>query len=415
MYKLGQARESYRTLTDTLTHLISDPLLKLRNPRELVGRTPAEFWALREVSFNVEQGEVIGIIGRNGAGKSTLLKIFSRITTPTEGMAEIHGRVGSLLEVGTGFHPELTGRENIFLTGSILGMKKREIEGRLDDIVKFAEIEPFLDTPAKRYSSGMYVRLAFSVAAHLEPEILLVDEVLAVGDASFQKKCLGKLGTVAREGRTVLFVSHNMGAIKKLCTRAILIDSGHLSEDGVPSEVIAHYLDQSGSILTNKDLLDILMALPPDPAIRLEAIALFQEGIQIYGNVVNGSPLEIIITYEVLNRTHGLRIFFDLMDTDENLLFRSFHDEQSNTMPVMEIGKYRSRATIPANILGPVPYEIRVHATVFNVRMCTPSPGIRIPLMVSQTGTYNAAYPGDTFRGKLGLYIHWDTFRCDNK
>lgn len=201
-----------------------------------------DFWALKDVSFEIKQGEVVGIIGRNGAGKSTLLKILSRITEPTEGMVELYGRVGSLLEVGTGFHPELTGRENIFLNGAILGMKKAEIRKKFDEIVAFAEVEKFLDTPVKRYSSGMYVRLAFAVAAHLEPEILLVDEVLAVGDAQFQKKCLGKMGEVAKEGRTVLFVSHNMTAIKSLCKRAIWLDKGIVVEGGEVGRIVDDYL-----------------------------------------------------------------------------------------------------------------------------------------------------------------------------
>ena len=201
------------------------------------------FWALKDVSFDVEPGEVVGIIGRNGAGKSTLLKILSRITSPTEGTVELHGRVGSLLEVGTGFHPEITGRENIYLSGSILGMKRREIDVKLDDIVKFSEIEKFLDTPVKRYSSGMYVRLAFAVAAHLEPEILLVDEVLAVGDAAFQNKCLGKMGEVARGGRTVLFVSHNMAVVSKICQRAILLDGGRIVNDSTAITVVESYLN----------------------------------------------------------------------------------------------------------------------------------------------------------------------------
>jgi ABC-type polysaccharide/polyol phosphate transport system ATPase subunit len=205
----------------------------------------SEFWALKDVSFEVKRGEVVGVIGRNGAGKSTLLKVLSRITEPTSGVAEIHGRVGSLLEVGTGFHPELTGRENIYLNGAILGMKRVEIDRKFDEIVAFAEIEKFLDTPVKRYSSGMYVRLAFAVAAHLEPEILLVDEVLAVGDAAFQKKCLGKMGDVAKEGRTVLFVSHNMGAIRTLCERGVYISDAKITFDGDSIEAIAQYLEDN--------------------------------------------------------------------------------------------------------------------------------------------------------------------------
>ncbi len=215
---------------------------------EAPSRSTEEFWALKDVSFEVQKGEVIGIIGRNGAGKSTLLKILSRITTPTEGTVEVHGRIGSLLEVGTGFHPELSGRENIYLSGSILGMKRSEIDAKFDEIVRFAEMEKFLDTPVKRYSSGMYVRLAFAVAAHLEPEILIVDEVLAVGDAAFQKKCLGKMGDVAKEGRTVLFVSHNMSAVASLCTRGLLVSDGRVVAEGDVQQIISEYLESSAEL-----------------------------------------------------------------------------------------------------------------------------------------------------------------------
>ena len=218
-----------------------DPLLKI-GMEDHGNREDGELWALRDVSFDVCEGEILGIIGRNGAGKSTLLKILSRITAPTSGAVKIKGRVGSLLEVGTGFHPELTGRENIYLNGAILGMKKAEIDCKLDEIIDFAEIERFIDTPVKRYSSGMYVRLAFAVAAHLEPEILIVDEVLAVGDAAFQKKCLGKMGDVAKHGRTILFVSHNMGVIRDLVDWAIWIDKGQIVEDGASGNVVSHYL-----------------------------------------------------------------------------------------------------------------------------------------------------------------------------
>jgi len=240
-YRIGGRQERYKRFTETVMDTFAAPIRRLRN---LGKPTPPEeiIWALKDVSFEVERGEVLGIIGRNGAGKTTLLKILSRITEPTEGRAEIHGRVGSLLEVGTGFHPELTGRENIYLNGAILGMRRAEIDAKFDEIVAFSEIEKFLDTPVKRYSSGMRVRLAFAVAAHLEPEIMLVDEVLAVGDAQFQKKCLGKMGEVAGEGRTVLFVSHNMVAIQKLCNRGVLFEAGRLMQDGQASKVISSYL-----------------------------------------------------------------------------------------------------------------------------------------------------------------------------
>jgi len=247
-YRIGQ-RERYLALRDVLARAISAPFRVFSSNSKPDGRNPRSdyIWALKDVSLEVKQGEVVGIIGRNGAGKTTLLKILARITRPTSGYAEVRGRVGSLLEVGTGFHPELTGRENIYLSGAVLGMTKREIDRKFDEIVDFAGVEKFIDTPVKHYSSGMYMRLAFAVAAHLEPEILLVDEVLAVGDADFQKKCLGKMEDVAKEGRTVLFVSHNMGMITSLCKRAILLEEGRLVTDGPASETVMAYYHRGGS------------------------------------------------------------------------------------------------------------------------------------------------------------------------
>jgi lipopolysaccharide transport system ATP-binding protein len=253
-YRIGGKQEKYRTLRDTLTDAMGAPFRRIRSTFQKpvlseangsnVQRTNNNYiWALKDVSFEVKQGEVIGIIGRNGAGKSTLLKILSRITEPTEGYAEVHGRVGSLLEVGTGFHPELTGRENIYLNGAILGMKKAEIDRKFDEIVAFAEVERFIDTPVKHYSSGMYLRLAFAVAAHLEPEILLVDEVLAVGDVSFQKKCLGKMQDVAGQGRTVLFVSHSMPAIQNLCHIGIVLREGRIQYLGPADQAVQQYIN----------------------------------------------------------------------------------------------------------------------------------------------------------------------------
>ncbi|MGD2124844.1 MAG: ABC transporter ATP-binding protein [Desulfobacteraceae bacterium] len=245
LYRIGE-HVSYRTLRETIVDVIrspfKEPFFGGKKCRE-ISQNERHIWALKDISLDVKKGEVVGIIGPNGAGKSTLLKILSRITKPTAGYAEINGRVGSLLEVGTGFHPELTGRENIYLNSAILGMRKSEIEQKLEEIIAFAEIEKFLDTPVKRYSSGMYVRLAFAVAAHLEPSILLVDEVLAVGDAAFQKKCLKKMGDVAKEGRTILFVSHNMGAIRGLCGRAICLDVGRVIMDGDVKDTVNTYLD----------------------------------------------------------------------------------------------------------------------------------------------------------------------------
>jgi lipopolysaccharide transport system ATP-binding protein len=243
-YIIGhQQQERYTALRDVITNKVKS-LGSLINPQaKKENRAFEEFWALKDVSFEIKQGDRVGIIGRNGAGKSTLLKILSRITEPTQGSIKIKGRVASLLEVGTGFHPELTGRENIFLNGAILGMGKEEIKRKFDEIVAFAEVEKFLDTPVKRYSSGMYVRLAFAVAAHLEPEILIVDEVLAVGDVQFQKKCLGKMEDVGKEGRTVLFVSHNMAAVKTLCNSAILLNNGNLKSIGNSQKIINQYYE----------------------------------------------------------------------------------------------------------------------------------------------------------------------------
>ena len=239
-YRLGHTLQRDRTLRESLVEGAGEMLRALRPGGE---RAPAgEFWALRDVSFEIAHGEAVGLIGRNGAGKSTLLKLLSRVTAPSTGRAMIRGRVGSLLEVGTGFHPDLSGRENVFLNGAILGMKASDITRRFDEIVAFAEVEQFIDTPVKRYSSGMYLRLAFSVAAHLEPEVLLVDEVLAVGDAAFQQKCLGKMGEVTREGRTVVLVSHNMDAVQRLCRRVLLIDAGALAADGESHDITARYV-----------------------------------------------------------------------------------------------------------------------------------------------------------------------------
>jgi lipopolysaccharide transport system ATP-binding protein len=253
-YHIGGQQKSYRRLTDQLTDLIAAPVRRagrlLRGQGAGVAELDETIWAVRDVSFQIKTGEVVGILGRNGAGKSTVLKILSGITDPTRGHADIYGRVGSLLEVGTGFHPELTGRENIYLNGAILGMKKAEVERKLDEIVAFAEIDRFLDTPVKHYSSGMYVRLAFSVAAHLEPEILLIDEVLAVGDLAFQRKCLGKMDDVARGGRTVVFVSHNLGLLQTLCERGIFLRHGVVQMDGTIKETVEAYLqtlEQAGS------------------------------------------------------------------------------------------------------------------------------------------------------------------------
>jgi len=294
-YRINHAdeRNTYRTLSEDLVEMAKAPLRSWRR-HGTNGRTE-EFWALKNVDFEVQPGEVVGVIGRNGAGKSTLLKILSRITEPTEGKVRLRGRVGSLLEVGTGFHPELTGRENVYLNGSILGMSHKEIDRRFDEIVAFSEVERFLDTPVKRYSSGMYVRLAFAVAAHLEPEILIVDEVLAVGDAEFQKKCLGRMGNVAKEGRTVLFVSHNMTAITSLCNRAVLLDAGRVSSPtGSVSELVNQYLGHVTS--TSETSLHKRTDRSGDGTARITAIEINTEGREKV--IRSTSSLKVVIYYE---------------------------------------------------------------------------------------------------------------------
>ncbi len=259
-YQIGKRLDRHATLRDQIAETLAAPTHWFRRNGHSASAPSGSdsIWALKDVSFEVKRGEVVGIIGRNGAGKSTLLKVLSRITEPTEGYVDIFGRVGSLLEVGTGFHPELTGRENIYLNGAILGMKRAEINRKFDEIVSFAEVEQFIDTPVKRYSSGMYVRLAFAVAAHLEPDILLVDEVLAVGDAAFQKKCLGRMGDVAREGRTVLFVSHNLNAIQRLCPYSILMQQGQIGAYQDTSQVIVRYLRDGSSATSPEVPIDLL-------------------------------------------------------------------------------------------------------------------------------------------------------------
>lgn len=258
LYRLGRAQERHNTLRDALAAGLQAPLRRFSRQRNRASAVPDDIlWALRDLSFEVKRGAAVGVIGRNGAGKSTLLKLLSRITEPTTGQAEIRGRVGSLLEVGTGFHPELTGRENTYLNGAILGMRRSEIARKFDEIVAFAEIENFLDTPVKRYSSGMYVRLAFAVAAHLEPEILVIDEVLAVGDLAFQKKCLGKMEDVTHGGRTILFVSHNMNAVQRLCGSSLLLDHGQLVAYGKTSDIIVRYLSSSSGAVTPASWIDL--------------------------------------------------------------------------------------------------------------------------------------------------------------
>jgi lipopolysaccharide transport system ATP-binding protein len=294
-YQIGARRPQEGSFRDSLMSALKQPMNLVRGN----GQRREDFWALKDVSFNVEQGEVIGIIGRNGAGKSTLLKILSRITDPTAGRIEMSGRVGSLLEVGTGFHPELTGRENIYLNGSILGMSRRDIRRNFDEIVDFAEVDRFIDTPVKYYSSGMYVRLAFAVAAHLEPEILIVDEVLAVGDAAFQKKCLGKMGNIAKRGRTVLFVSHNAAAVEALCHRACRLKDGKLVDFGSARDVVSGYLEEVS--LTRSIPLRDRKDRQGEGHVRLVGYSFLDGQGRSTEVIASGQDLSILLSFEATN------------------------------------------------------------------------------------------------------------------
>ena len=351
---------------------------------------------------------MLGIIGRNGAGKSTLLKILSRITEPTAGEIRVRGRVASLLEVGTGFHPELTGRENIFLNGAILGMRRREIARKFDEIVAFAEVEKFLDTPVKRYSSGMYVRLAFAVAAHLEPEILVVDEVLAVGDAGFQRKCLGKMDHISASGRTILFVSHNMQAVRQLCARVIWLAEGRVSEIGKSDQIVNRYLagGKRGDLL--RELNEQIAREPPDPTFRMKKVDILQDGV-IGTELLSGRPVEIVFTYEVLQDCYGLHVYFLLCDSDGTLLFESLHNgDLPDQLPLVKRGSYISTAIIPPDFLAERGYELQVQAAISNVRAffkVEPS----VDIHVHSAGIVNRAYASYRTPGKIAPLISWRT------
>ena len=365
-YRIGVAPERYRTLRDNLVRAATAPFQALRLARSDNSR----IWALQDVSFEVRKGQVLGVIGRNGAGKSTLLKILSRVTEPSAGYAEIHGRVGSLLEVGTGFHPELTGRENIYLNGAILGMRRAEIESRFDEIVAFADVEKFIDTPVKRFSSGMYLRLAFAVAAHLEPEILVVDEVLAVGDAEFQRKCLGKMSDVAQQGRTVLFVSHNMSAILRLTEEAILLDKGRLVLRAPTAQAVDYYMAAGFSQLGERtwDSDEVPAEAAP---FRPLAIRVCDAGGRVVDTVRSTDPITVSVEYQLEAPISGLRIGIYLMTMRGEYVFTSFDTddpqqyERYSTRPA---GCYTSECTIPADFLNEGRYVLGLNASAFRVK-----------------------------------------------
>ena len=360
-YKIGAAQERAKTLRDAITNVATAPVRRLRHAGSSSGHV-STFWALRDVSFDVEPGQVIGIIGRNGAGKSTLLKILSRITEPTTGRAVINGRLGSLLEVGTGFHQELSGRENIYLNGAILGMSRAEIGRKFDEIVAFSEIAEFLDTPVKRYSSGMFVRLAFAVAAHLDPEILLVDEVLAVGDLNFQRKCLGQMERIAGTGRTVFFVSHNMNAVRGLCTRAVQIEGGRLVADGPADEVVRDYIaQQTGSA----SVLHLPRSLGKEDELLITAVRVLDEAGNSLGPFHSSRPVIVEIDVDVTRTNGAYQVGFDLLAGGGPTL-RSWHtDGPPDNWPELKPGHNTLRCVIPAGMLNEGSYAVAPRADVY--------------------------------------------------
>jgi len=334
------------------------PLLAGQEQRKIEGD---QFWALQDVCIEVKQGEILGLIGKNGAGKSTLLKLLSRITAPTTGQIKIKGRIASLLEVGTGFHPELTGRENIFMNGAVLGMSKREISVKLDEIIDFSGIEDFIDTPVKRYSSGMYVRLAFAVAAHLEPEILVVDEVLAVGDAEFQKKCLGKMDDVAHAGRTVIFVSHNMGMMGKLCTSGVWLHQGGVKKIGTIQETVDAYLAET---FVNKLGPVFEAKIDLGKASQLIRLQLSNEQGNISENYSCDQDIVILLTYEVRRMLRGLYGYLQIMTGDQTVaLVSDSFDSGSNPFEMLEPGTHQISIILPARTLAPGGYYIYLNFT----------------------------------------------------
>jgi lipopolysaccharide transport system ATP-binding protein len=358
-YRVGASSQPYRTLRETLTGSFAAM-------RRSTRRADDHIWALRDVDIDIAAGEVVGIIGRNGSGKSTLLKILSRITEPTAGEARIRGRVGSLLEVGTGFHPELTGRENIFLNGAILGMKHAEIQRNFDEIVAFSEVEKFIDLPVKHYSSGMYLRLAFAVAAHLQTEIMLVDEVLAVGDAAFQKKCIGKMNDVAARGRTVLFVSHNMGAVNRLCTRSVWLESGRVRQIGSATDVISSYLREG--VAPQAERVWEVNDRPGDDTARLCAVRIMQHGCMCSALDIT-KPFEIEVEFEITRHVAELAIGMIVLSSDGEPVLHS-SDLLHGMHTRCGSARWTSRCAFPAYALNAGQYYVTVGADIPHTKQC---------------------------------------------
>ncbi len=389
-YIIGhQKPEKYLALRDVIAGGIKGVAQKILQQKK-INKSQEEFWALKDVSFEINQGDRIGIIGRNGAGKSTLLKILSRITEPTSGRITINGRVASLLEVGTGFHPELTGRENIFLNGSILGMSKVEIKKKFDEMVNFAEVEKFLDTPVKHYSSGMYVRLAFAVAAHLEPEILIVDEVLAVGDAQFQKKCLGKLEDVGREGRTVLFVSHNMATVTSLCQDAIWLMNGKVHERGSADWITSKYLIY-GSELSGEVEID---TTKQESRFHFNRLSLLNVDNQVTSVFDIKQPIKVRLEYSSIQAVKDLELTIRIYTSSGAPVF-SINRSASIDLDI-NTGDYVAEIEIPANFLAPDTYSIDLGAHIPRVEVLSNYQSL-MSFEIEETGSDMAAYSGAAF------------------
>lgn len=414
-YRIGAAKYRHDTLRDHLMDGLKSLLrrdARRSTPNAQVSAsTNTMIWALKDVSFEVKRGEVLGLIGRNGAGKSTLLKILSRITEPTAGRAEIHGRVGSLLEVGTGFDRELTGRENIYLSGAILGMRKAEIDRKFDEIVVFSEVEKFIDTPVKRYSSGMYVRLAFAVAAHMEPEVLLVDEVLAVGDAAFQKKCLGKMDAVTREGRTVLFVSHNMAAVSRICARALWIDQGQAKYLASPDEVVSAYLASTSQEAPHVSFRDRLEQAPGSDTIRLLEVGVRAQDGRFMSSLDARAPFTIEVTYEILKRTSNVRVGYRLLTPDGTVVIQSNDMDTSKHDRDRLPGIYVGSCTLPGEFLNFGRYYVSVGSDTPMLRShFLLDRGIAI--QIEQTGGVGGHF-SDGRPGLIRLPLDWDVQKVD--
>ena len=408
-YRIGAKETGYKTFREAILDGISAPFRNFKRLQKLTKfnnnaddvRSNDIIWALKDISCEIDEGEVLGIIGKNGAGKSTLLKILSRITEPTGGLIEINGRVSSLLEVGTGFHPELTGRENIFLNGAVLGMRKKEIEEKFDEIVSFAEIEKFLDTPVKRYSSGMYVRLAFAVAAHLEPEVLLVDEVLAVGDLPFQKKCLGKMSEVAKRGRTVIFVSHNMEAIQKLCTRTILLDEGKVVMEGFTDEVIKKYTEEGKYYIGEQTWQDIYKA-PGDNVVRMHAVRVLDQNKKVCTKFDVRDPISIELEYQVLEEGHHLHVHLSFIKSGHVIFISKDNLDSPWRDTVCPTGHYRSVCHISGDFLDEG--AVSIYCAITTVGMANVGHVSEQDLLIFQV--VDGMDPGGV-RGNYPLY--WDS------